>query len=39
MKTKVRLQVSGRAKLGVDVFMDALMGVPYVLAENCGFDA
>lgn len=39
MRTKVRSEVSGRAKLGVDVFADALVGIPRVLAENAGLDA
>lgn len=31
-------KVSGRAKLGVQAFADALLGVPKILAENSGFD-
>lgn len=29
----------GRAKLGVEAFAEALLGVPKILAENSGFDA
>jgi len=32
-------QVTGRAKLGVQAYADALLVVPKVLAENSGFDA
>jgi len=31
-------QVEGRAKLGVEAFAEALLGVPKILAENAGFD-
>ena len=31
--------VQGRAKLGVEAFAEALLGVPKILAENCGYDA
>lgn len=31
--------VAGRAKLGVEAFAEALMGVPKILAENSGYDA
>lgn len=31
--------VQGRAKLGVEGFAEALLGVPKILAENCGYDA
>ncbi len=30
---------SGRTKLGVEAFAEALLGTPKVLAENSGFDA
>jgi T-complex protein 1 subunit zeta len=36
---KFRSTVSGRAKLGVEVFAESLLVVPKVLAENAGFDA
>ena len=32
-------EVSGKAKLGVQAFADALLVIPKVLAENSGFDA
>lgn len=34
-----RKQAEGRAKLGVEAFAEALLGVPKTLAENAGFDA
>jgi len=34
-----KTQVSGKAKLGVHCFADALLIVPRVLAQNSGFDA
>lgn len=30
--------VEGRAKLGVEAFAEALLGIPKILAENAGFD-
>jgi T-complex protein 1 subunit zeta len=35
----VRPKVSGKAKLGVQVFADALLVIPKTLAENSGLDA
>lgn len=35
---KFKEQVTGRAKLGVQAYADALLVVPKVLAENSGFD-
>ena len=31
--------VAGRAKLGVEAFAEALLGIPKILAENSGYDA
>lgn len=36
---KTRKEAVGRAKLGVEAFAEALLGVPKTLAENAGFDA
>lgn len=36
---QVRKTVEGKAKLGVEAFAQALMGIPKILAENAGFDA
>jgi T-complex protein 1 subunit zeta len=35
----MREKVSGKVKLGVQCFADALLIIPRVLAENSGFDA
>ena len=35
----LRKKVSGKAKLGVQVFAEALLVIPKTLAENSGFDA
>jgi chaperonin GroEL (HSP60 family) len=35
---KFKQTVSGKAKLGVEAFANALLVVPKVLAENSGFD-
>jgi T-complex protein 1 subunit zeta len=35
----MRTQVSGKVKLGVQCFADALLVIPRTLAENSGFDA
>lgn len=35
----VKPRAEGRAKLGVQAFADALLGMPKILAENCGYDA
>lgn len=35
----VKSRIDGRAKLGVQAFADALLGIPKILAENCGYDA
>uniref|UniRef100_A0A061RSB2 T-complex protein 1 subunit zeta n=1 Tax=Tetraselmis sp. GSL018 TaxID=582737 RepID=A0A061RSB2_9CHLO len=32
-------KAEGRAKLGVEAFAEALLGIPKVLAENAGYDA
>lgn len=32
-------KVSGKVKLGVQCFADALLVIPRILAENSGFDA
>ena len=34
-----RKEVSGKVKLGVNAFADALLVVPRTLAQNSGFDA
>ena len=31
--------VEGRAKLGIEAFAQALLGIPKILAENSGYDA
>ena len=31
--------MEGRAKLGIDAFAQALLGIPKTLAENSGYDA
>lgn len=31
--------IAGRAKLGVEAFAEALLGIPKILAENSGYDA
>lgn len=36
---EVKQRIEGRAKLGVQAFADALLGIPKILAENCGYDA
>ena len=38
LKTVTVKSVSGRAKLGVEAFAEALLGVPKILAENSGYD-
>ncbi|KAL4531693.1 hypothetical protein Ndes2437A_g09008 [Nannochloris sp. 'desiccata'] len=38
LKTVTVKTVSGRAKLGVEAFAEALLGVPKILAENSGYD-
>jgi T-complex protein 1 subunit zeta len=38
LMNKIRQVVNGKAKLGVDSFAQALMGIPKILAENAGFD-
>mmetsp|Transcript_27012 Transcript_27012/g.61024 ORF Transcript_27012/g.61024 Transcript_27012/m.61024 type:complete len:537 (-) Transcript_27012:122-1732(-) len=35
---KTRLATEGKAKLGVEVFANALLSIPKTLAENSGFD-
>lgn len=39
LREHVKKQAQGRAKLGVESFAEALLGVPKILAENSGFDA
>eukprot|EP01023_Acetabularia_acetabulum_P032782 TRINITY_DN3062_c0_g1_i1.p1 TRINITY_DN3062_c0_g1~~TRINITY_DN3062_c0_g1_i1.p1 ORF type:complete len:532 (-),score=99.96 TRINITY_DN3062_c0_g1_i1:264-1859(-) len=39
LRTNTKKSLEGRAKLGVDVFAEALLGIPKTLAENSGFDA
>jgi T-complex protein 1 subunit zeta len=36
--TETRKKAVGRAKLGVEAFAEALLGVPKILAENAGYD-
>ncbi|KAF5832350.1 chaperonin complex component [Dunaliella salina] len=38
LRSVTRKTVEGRAKLGIDAFADALLGVAKVLAENSGYD-
>eukprot|EP00887_Chlorella_sp_A99_P001131 scaffold14.g1131.t1 len=38
LRTATVKKVEGRAKLGVEAFAEALLGVPKILAENGGFD-
>lgn len=38
LREEVKKGVQGRAKLGVEAFAEALLGVPKILAENCGYD-
>ena len=38
LRTVTVKTVSGRAKLGVEAFAEALLGVPKILAENSGYD-
>jgi len=39
LREEVKKGVEGRAKLGVEAFAEALLGIPKILAQNCGFDA
>lgn len=39
LQDHVRKNVSGKVRLGVQCFADALLVIPRVLAENSGFDA
>eukprot|EP01025_Chloroclados_australasicus_P024321 TRINITY_DN2441_c0_g1_i3.p1 TRINITY_DN2441_c0_g1~~TRINITY_DN2441_c0_g1_i3.p1 ORF type:complete len:532 (+),score=72.99 TRINITY_DN2441_c0_g1_i3:114-1709(+) len=39
LRTKTKKSLEGRAKLGIEVFAEALLGIPKILAENSGFDA
>lgn len=39
LRTKVKPTLKGRAKLGVEAFAEALLGIPKILAENSGYDA
>lgn len=38
LREEVKKGVQGRAKLGVEAFAEALLGIPKILAENCGYD-
>ncbi len=38
LRTEVVKKVEGRAKLGVEAFAEALLGIPKILAINSGFD-
>ncbi|KAG2487858.1 hypothetical protein HYH03_013574 [Edaphochlamys debaryana] len=38
LKSVIRPKISGRAKLGIDAFADALLGLVKALAENSGHD-
>ncbi|GAB4818503.1 hypothetical protein N2152v2_005549 [Parachlorella kessleri] len=38
LRTKTIKTVEGRAKLGVEAFAEALLGIPKILAENSGYD-
>lgn len=38
LRTKTIKAVEGRAKLGVEAFAEALLGIPKILAENSGYD-
>lgn len=39
LRQDIKSGVEGRAKLGVEAFAEALLGVPKILAENSGYDA
>ena len=39
LRETAKKEAQGRAKLGVEAFAEALLGVPKILAENSGFDA
>eukprot|EP01026_Neomeris_dumetosa_P069963 TRINITY_DN69468_c0_g1_i4.p1 TRINITY_DN69468_c0_g1~~TRINITY_DN69468_c0_g1_i4.p1 ORF type:complete len:556 (-),score=65.64 TRINITY_DN69468_c0_g1_i4:180-1847(-) len=39
LRTNTKKSLEGRAKLGVEIFAEALLGIPKILAENSGFDA
>ena len=39
LRQEVKSGVAGRAKLGVEAFAEALLGIPKILAENSGYDA
>lgn len=39
LRTVTKKKVEGRAKLGVEAFAEALLGIPKILAENSGYDA
>lgn len=38
LRTVVKATVTGRAKLGIETFAEALLGFPKILAENSGYD-
>lgn len=39
LRTKIKPELKGRAKLGIEAFAEALLGIPKILAENSGYDA
>lgn len=39
LRQDIKKGVEGRAKLGVEAFAEALLGIPKILAENSGYDA
>jgi chaperonin GroEL (HSP60 family) len=38
LRSETKKTVSGRAKLGIEAFAEALLGFPKILAENSGHD-
>ena len=39
LRTETKRSISGRAKLGIEAFAEALLGFPKILAENSGHEA
>jgi len=39
LRTNLKPELKGKAKLGVEAFAEALLVIPKVLAENSGYDA
>ena len=39
LREHTKKEVAGKAKIGIEAFAEALMGVPKILAENSGYDA